>query len=59
VGKTNFRIERENMVQGTLFIEINSAFLDGDKTKVILEVYNNDKLLDTEATNFLGPRTFN
>lgn len=59
VGKTNFKIERENMVQGTLFIEINPAFLDGDKTKVILEVYNNDKLLDAEATNFLGPRTFN
>lgn len=59
VGKTNFKIERENMVQGTLFIEINPAFLEGDKTKVILEVYNNNKLLDTEATNFLGPRTFN
>jgi cytochrome c oxidase accessory protein FixG len=59
VGKTNFKIERENMVQGTLFIEINPAFLDGDKTKVILEVYNYDKLLDAEATNFLGPRTFN
>lgn len=59
VGKANFKIERENMVQGTLFIEINPTFLEGDKTKVILEVYNNDKLLDTEATNFLGPRTFN
>lgn len=59
VGKTNFKIERENMVQGTLFIEINPAFLDGDKTKVIIEVYNNNKLLDTETTNFLGPRTFN
>lgn len=59
VGKANFKIERENMVQGTLFIEINPAFLEGDKTKILLEVYNGDKLLDTEATNFLGPRTFN
>ncbi|MFD2602124.1 cytochrome c oxidase accessory protein CcoG [Flavobacterium suzhouense] len=59
VGKTSFSIAREQMVQGTLFIEINPAFLDGDKTRVILEVYSGDKLLDTEATNFLGPRTFN
>lgn len=59
VGKTSFSIAREQMVQGTLFIEINPAFLEGDKTRVILEVYSGDKLLDTEATNFLGPRTFN
>lgn len=59
VGKTYFRIAREEMAQGTLFIEINPAFLEGDKTKIILEVYDGDHLLDTEATNFLGPRTFN
>ena len=59
VGKTYFRIAREEMAQGTLFIEINPAFLEGDKTKIILEIYDGDHLLDTEATNFLGPRTFN
>lgn len=59
VGKNSFTIAREEIAQGTLFIEINPAFLKGDKTKIILEVYSGDKLLDTEATNFLGPRTFN
>lgn len=59
VGKTSFSIAHEEIAQGTLFVEINQAFIDGDKTKIILEVYEGDRLLDTEATNFLGPRTFN
>ncbi|MHA3789471.1 cytochrome c oxidase accessory protein CcoG [Flavobacterium hauense] len=59
VGQKSFKITRENMVQGTLFVEINPALLEGDKTKILLEVYDGDKQLDTETTNFLGPRTFN
>ncbi|WP_297333399.1 cytochrome c oxidase accessory protein CcoG [Flavobacterium sp.] len=59
VGNATFKVPKEGMAQGTMFIEINPAFLKGDKTKITLEVYNGDRLIETETTNFLGPRTFN
>lgn len=59
VGKENIKIAKEGMAQGTLFIEINPAFLDGDKTTIEIGVYNGTKLVETEKTNFLGPRSFN
>lgn len=59
VGKPKFKIVKEGTAQGTMFIEINPAYLKGDKTKITLELYAGDRLLDTEATNFLGPRSFN
>ena len=59
VGSTGLTLKREGVSQGTLFIEIEQALLDGDKTKVKIGVYNGDQLLETTTTNFLGPRTFN
>ena len=59
VGNSDLILKREGVSQGTLFIEINQALLDGDKTKVKIGVYNGNKLLETTTTNFLGPRTFN
>lgn len=59
VGNPHFKIEGECMVQGTMFIEINPAFLKSDKTKITLGVYNGNKRIETETTNFLAPRTFN
>ncbi|MEL1242700.1 cytochrome c oxidase accessory protein CcoG [Flavobacterium sp. DGU11] len=59
VGSPKFKVPKEGMVSGTLFVEINPAWLKGDKTKITLEVYNGNKRLDTETTNFLGPRKFN
>ncbi|MBE99410.1 cytochrome c oxidase accessory protein CcoG [Flavobacterium coralii] len=59
VGNATFKVPKEGMAQGTMFIEINPAFLKGDKTKITLEVYNGERLIETETTNFLGPRTFN
>lgn len=59
VGNTSFKIEREKVAQGTLFIEINPAYLKGDKTKVTIGVFNDGKLIEKEVTNFLGPRSFN
>ncbi|KAF2519117.1 cytochrome c oxidase accessory protein CcoG [Flavobacterium salilacus subsp. salilacus] len=59
VGNETFNVPKEGLSQGTLFIEINPAFLKGDKTKITLEVYDGDRLIETETTNFLGPRTFN
>ena len=59
VGNTSFSVPKEGVAQGTLFIEINPAALKGDKTKITLEIYSGNRLIDTETSNFLGPRTFN
>jgi len=59
VGAKIITLKQEGVSQGTLFIEINQAFLEGDKTKIKIGVYNGKNLLETTTTNFLGPRTFN
>ena len=59
VGNADLTLKREGVSQGTLFIEINQALLEGDKTKVKIGVYDGEVLLETTVTNFLGPRTFN
>lgn len=59
VGKDELHLKREDISQGTFFIEIDQALLEGDKTKVKIGVYSDGKLLETTTTNFLGPRTFN
>lgn len=59
VGKNAIKIPREAMLQGTLFIEINPAFLKGDKTEIEIGVFDGDVLIESEKSNFLGPRSFN
>jgi cytochrome c oxidase accessory protein FixG len=59
VGKEHFKIQKEGISQGTLFIEIKEVLLESDKTKVKIGVYNGKELLETTTTNFLGPRSFN
>lgn len=59
VGNTHFKIKKEGISQGTLFIEIDEVLLESDKTKVKIGVYNGNKLLEITNTNFLGPRSFN
>ncbi|MCP1996596.1 cytochrome c oxidase accessory protein CcoG [Flavobacterium sp. HSC-61S13] len=59
VGKPMIKIEKGEYAQGTLFIEINPAFLKSYKTNVKIEVYDGDELVETTTTNFLGPRNFN
>ena len=59
VGSQEIKVPKEKMVQGTLFIEIPQTLLEGDKTEIQLEVYNNGALIDQTKTNFLGPRSFN
>lgn len=59
VGKQTFKVNKAGLAQGTLFIEINPAFLQSDKTKIVLGVYEGDTRIDTETTSFLAPRSFN
>ena len=59
VGTQSIKVKKDSLAQGTLFVEINPAFLNGDKTEVTIEVYNDKKLIETTTSNFLGPRSFN
>jgi cytochrome c oxidase accessory protein FixG len=59
VGNQHFKVVNQGISQGTLFIEIKQAQLEGDKTKLKIGVFDGKKLLETTTTNFLGPRSFN
>ena len=58
-SKENIIVPQQGMAEGTLFIEIDKKDLKGDKNKLMIEVYSNDKLIETTTVNFLGPRSFN
>ena len=58
VGEPHLNVPKEGMIEGTLFIEINQYLLDQDKTKLLIDVYNKRKKLETTKTNFLSPRSF-
>jgi hypothetical protein len=58
VGKQNFRVPKQGMNEGTLFVEINQFLLDNDHTKLEIEVYNDMQKIETTHTSFLSPRSF-
>lgn len=51
-------IPKQGLAEGTLFIELHQSLLKGDKVKIKIAVYSEDKLIETTTTNFLGPRSF-
>ena len=57
--KDSFTVPAQGIAEGTLFIEINKSDLNGDKNKLMIEVYSHDKLIETTTVNFLGPRSYN
>ena len=58
VGNAHFKIPKEGMSQGTLFVEIKASQLEDDKTKIKIGVYDGDQLLETTSASFMGPKTF-
>jgi cytochrome c oxidase accessory protein FixG len=58
VGEQDLKVPRQGMKSGTLFIEINQFLLENDKTKLKIEVYDGNKLIETSGTSFLSPRSF-
>jgi cytochrome c oxidase accessory protein FixG len=58
VGQQDFKVPKQGMNGGTLFIEINQYLLGTDKTKLEIEVYNGNEKIETATTNFLSPRSF-
>lgn len=59
VGNQKFKLIRQGISQGTLFIEIKEFNLTSDKTKLQIGIYDGKTLLETTTTSFLSPRTFN
>lgn len=59
VGNPSIKVKPDGIAKGTLFIEINPAYLEGDKIKLKIEVYDGENLIETATTNFMGPRSFN
>ncbi len=59
VGNKYIKVNKQGLAGGSLFIDIHPNYLDGDKTKILIEVYNGSKLIETVSTSFLGPRNFN
>lgn len=58
VGQQDFKVKKQTMNSGTLFIQINEYVLEHDKTKLHIEVYNGNKKVETTTTSFLSPRSF-
>ena len=59
VTHENFLVPAQNLAQGTLFIEINNAGLDGDKDQLRIGVYSGENLIETTTARFLAPRNYN
>jgi cytochrome c oxidase accessory protein FixG len=55
----SFIVPEQGIAEGTLFIEIDTKDLKGDKNKLKIEVYSDGKLIETTTVNFLGPRSYN
>lgn len=47
--------KESGVTEGALFIDMPTAALTGRKTRVKVEVYSGDKLIDVISTTFLGP----
>ena len=53
-----FIVPKQDITEGTLFIEINNAALSGDRNTLRIGVYKGEELIETTRANFLGPRSY-
>ncbi|MDG1571118.1 cytochrome c oxidase accessory protein CcoG [Robiginitalea sp. M366] len=58
VQGSGFQVPAQDLSEGTLFIEIKSGELTGDKDRLEVGIYSGDTLIETARTRFLAPRTF-
>jgi cytochrome c oxidase accessory protein FixG len=59
VKQSNIMVPRQELTEGTLFIEIHAASLEDEKEKLKIGIYSGDRLIETTSTMFMGPRSFN
>ena len=58
VTKESFDVPKQELVEGTLFIELPATILEDDKERVKIGVYSDDDLIETTKVTFLGPRSY-
>jgi cytochrome c oxidase accessory protein FixG len=58
VTHKHFEVPEQGLAEGTLFIEIDQAFIEGDKTKLVIGVFSGNTLIEETTTTFLGPRSY-
>jgi cytochrome c oxidase accessory protein FixG len=58
IGHKGFELKSQDLLSGTLFIEIPKRKLESAKEKIKIGMYSNGKLIETAKTNFLGPRSY-
>ncbi|WP_299525481.1 cytochrome c oxidase accessory protein CcoG [uncultured Lutibacter sp.] len=58
ISHDNFKVNRQGLAEGTLFIEVNVSALSGDKDRLEIGIYSGDDLIETTTTAFLGPRSY-
>lgn len=51
-------VPEQGMSEGTLFINIPNAEIQGQKNKVKIGIYSGEELIHTTTANFMGPRSF-
>jgi cytochrome c oxidase accessory protein FixG len=51
----NLVATKQGLLKGVFFIDMPKSLLKGTKTKLTIEVYSGDRLLDKTTTNFSGP----
>ena len=59
VSQEILEVPAQGLAEGTLFIEVKSADLEGEKEQLKIGVYSGERLIETTRTIFLGPRSYN
>jgi len=52
-------VEKQDLKEGTIFIEIKRKDLNSSKEKIKIGIYSNGELIETSKTNFTGPIKIN
>ena len=58
VGDGKLTVPKQQLSEGTLFIEIPKGKLKKSKEKIKIGIYSKGKLIETSTTNFLGPKKY-
>lgn len=58
VKRNEIVVPAQGMIEGTFFVEIPGAELDGNRNKIIIEIYSGDVLIETTTATFMGRRSF-
>ncbi|MHC5309394.1 cytochrome c oxidase accessory protein CcoG [Myroides sp. LJL116] len=56
IGSNTITVDKDEFAQGVLLIKIPQALIQSHNTKIRLDLYQNDTLIQRTKTNFLGPR---